>query len=62
MLLLTAGVWGIASTGIFRRLDAAPEHARRRDVMLDGLRSFLALAVVFNHMSIRRATGATGAV
>ncbi|HEY2622339.1 MAG TPA: acyltransferase [Dyella sp.] len=62
MLVLMAGVLSIASTGIFRRLDAAPGRTMRRDVTLDGLRSFLALAVVFNHMSMRRAAGASGAV
>ena len=61
MFLLMAGVLGIASTDLFRRLDAAPEQARRREVTLDGLRCFLALAVVFNHLSMRRAAGASGA-
>lgn len=61
-LVLAALAVGIASTRLFRSLDHAPGVASGRDVTLDGLRTFLALAVFLHHMSIRRAAVLTGVV
>jgi len=60
MLAITAGGMALVSTSPFRLLDAAPEQATQRDVTLDGLRSFLALAVFFSHMVVLRQAIATG--
>ncbi|PXV60872.1 Peptidoglycan/LPS O-acetylase OafA/YrhL, contains acyltransferase and SGNH-hydrolase domains [Dyella jiangningensis] len=61
-LALVAFAVCVASTRPFRALDPAPGASSGRDVNLDGLRTFLALAVFMHHMSIRRAAVLTGVV
>lgn len=59
--LMAAAVM-VASTKLFRKLDNPPEQVVRRDLTIDGLRAFLAMAVFFHHLSIRRAAVDTGIV
>lgn len=62
VLALMAVAIAVVSTRLFSALDKAPaEHVRAPDT-LDGLRAFLAFAVFFHHMSIRRGAVATGFV
>ena len=51
-----------ASSRVFKGLDPALSHVVRRDVTIDGLRTFLAFAVFIHHMSNRRHALAPGGV
>jgi peptidoglycan/LPS O-acetylase OafA/YrhL len=52
LALCLGGIGGIASTWLFRAADTPPSPQANRIVSMDGMRGFLALAVVFHHVAI----------
>ena len=54
LVLSVSAALALASLPIFAWADAPPDHAKRRVSNLDGLRGFLALAVVMYHAAIYR--------